>query len=164
MLTPSNSGSLVREVSRLFVRSQRAQTACVDGASNVQCHVLTELLRVDGITQQALAERLSLDKAWISRAVDALVGDGVVSKLPSELDKRSVNLSLTPLGRVRAEKLESALNNHAAQVFNLIPQDNHAQLEDSLNILIAALRQNPFEQSGLSSDTENNVGAASTHT
>lgn len=163
MFTPSNSGSLVREVSRLFVRSQRAQTACVDGASNVQCHVLTELLRVDGITQQALAERLSLDKAWISRAVDALVGDGVVSKLPSELDKRSVNLSLTPLGRVRAEKLESALNNHAAQVFNLIPQDKHAQLEDSLNILITALRQNPFEQNDLISDADSNVDATPTH-
>lgn len=90
------SGSLVREVSRLFVRSQRAQTSCVDGASNVQCHVLTELLRVDGITQQALVERLSLDKAWISRALESLVSDGVVSKLPNEQDKRSVQLSLTP--------------------------------------------------------------------
>ncbi|MFZ6819099.1 MarR family winged helix-turn-helix transcriptional regulator [Undibacterium sp. Ji22W] len=144
MQTLDSSGSLVREVSRLFVRSQRAQTACVDGASNVQCHVLTELLRVDGITQQALAERLSLDKAWISRAVESLVSDGVVSKLPNEQDKRSVQLSLTPLGRVRAEKLESALNTHAAQVFDLIPKDKHAQLTESLHILIDALRQNPF--------------------
>jgi DNA-binding MarR family transcriptional regulator len=87
-----------------------------------------------------------------------------VSKLPSELDKRSVNLSLTPLGRVRAEKLESALNNHAAQVFNLIPQDKHAQLEDSLNILITALRQNPFEQNDLVSDAGSNTDTTSTHT
>jgi DNA-binding MarR family transcriptional regulator len=152
MLVTPSSGSLVREVSRLFVRSQRAQTACVDGASNVQCHVLTELLRVDGITQQALAERLSLDKAWISRAVESLVSDGVVSKLPSDLDKRSVKLSLTPLGRVRAEKLESALNSHAAQVFNLIPQDKHALLEESLNILITALRQNPFDATDFNND------------
>ena len=148
MQTVNSSGSLVREVSRLFVRSQRAQTACVDGTSNVQCHVLTELLRVDGITQQALVERLSLDKAWISRAVESLVSDGVVSKIPHEQDKRSVKLSLTPLGRVRAEKLENALNAHAAQVFQLIPEDKHAQLAESLHILIDALRQNPFAQSG----------------
>ncbi|MBR7800382.1 MarR family winged helix-turn-helix transcriptional regulator [Undibacterium fentianense] len=133
-------GGLVREVSRLFVRSQRAQTACVDGASNVQCHVLTELLRVDGITQQALAERLSLDKAWISRAVEALVSDGVVSKLPHEQDKRSVRLSLTAFGRIRAEKLEAALNAHAAQVFDQIPPQKHAQLQESLAILIEALQ------------------------
>lgn len=164
MSTSPLSGSLVREVSRLFVRSQRAQTACVDGASNVQCHVLTELLRVDGITQQALVERLSLDKAWISRAVEALVGDGVVSKVTSELDKRSVKLSLTPLGRVRAEKLENALNHHAAQVFDLIPQDKHAQLEESLNILIAALRQNPFDLADQTSSSDSSLKTHATCT
>lgn len=145
MPSKPSSGSLVREVSRLFVRSQRAQTSCVDGASNVQCHVLTELLRVDGITQQALAERLSLDKAWISRAVDSLVGDGVVSKLPHDLDKRSVQLSLTPLGRVRAEKLEQTLNAHAAQVFDSIPAEKHAQIMDSLAILFEALNKHTVE-------------------
>lgn len=159
MLNMDSSGSLVREVSRLFVRSQRAQTACVDGASNVQCHVLTELLRVDGITQQALVERLSLDKAWISRAVEALVSDGVVSKLPNAQDKRSVQLSLTPLGRVRAEKLENALNEHAAKIFHLVPEDKHAQLADSLQILIEVLRQNPFSQETETDSDANTVNS-----
>ncbi|MES2047284.1 MAG: GNAT family N-acetyltransferase [Pseudomonadota bacterium] len=134
-------GALVRELSRLFVRSQRAQSSCVDGASNVQCHVLTELLRVDGLTQQALVERLSLDKAWISRAVDALVSDGVVAKRPHEDDKRSVKLSLTALGRIRAEKLENTLNAHAAQVFEHIAIDQHAQIHDALAVLVSALTQ-----------------------
>lgn len=141
MQTPSNPGALVRELSRLFVRSQRAQSACVDGASNVQCHVLTELLRVDGLTQQALVERLSLDKAWISRAVDALVSDGVVAKRPHEEDKRSVKLSLTALGRIRAEKLENTLNAHAAQVFEHIAVEQHAQIQEALKVLVSALTQ-----------------------
>lgn len=137
----STPGALVRELSRLFVRSQRAQSSCVDGASNVQCHVLTELLRVDGLTQQALVERLSLDKAWISRAVDALVSDGVVAKRPHEDDKRSVKLSLTALGRIRAEKLENTLNAHAAQVFEHIAVDQHAHIHDALAVLVSALTQ-----------------------
>jgi amino-acid N-acetyltransferase len=144
MHTHSTPGALVRELSRLFVRSQRAQSSCVDGASNVQCHVLTELLRVDecsGLTQQALVERLSLDKAWISRAVDALVSDGVVAKRPHEDDKRSMKLSLTALGRIRAEKLESTLNAHAAQVFEHIAIDQHAQIHDALAVLVSALTQ-----------------------
>ena len=141
MQSHSTPGALVRELSRLFVRSQRAQSSCVDGASNVQCHVLTELLRVDGLTQQALVERLSLDKAWISRAVDALVSDGVVAKRPHEDDKRSVKLSLTALGRIRAENLESTLNAHAAQVFEHIAVDQHAQIQDALAVLVSALTQ-----------------------
>lgn len=144
MYSHSTPGALVRELSRLFVRSQRAQSSCVDGASNVQCHVLTELLRVDersGLTQQALVERLSLDKAWISRAVDALVSDGVVAKRPHEDDKRSVKLSLTALGRIRAEKLEHTLNTHAAQVFEHIAVVQHAQIHDALAVLVSALTQ-----------------------
>lgn len=144
MQTPSSPGALVRELSRLFVRSQRAQSSCVDGASNVQCHVLTELLRTDeatGLTQQALVERLSLDKAWISRAVDALVSDGVVAKRPHEDDKRSVKLSLTALGRIRAEKLENTLNAHAAQVFEHIAPSQHAQIQEALAVLVSALAQ-----------------------
>lgn len=139
MPIPDEPALMVRELSRLFVRSQRAQSASVDGASNVQCHVLTELLRVDGLSQQALADRLSLDKAWISRAVDSLVSDGVVQKSPHDTDGRSVKLSLTALGRIRAEKLEQTLNAHATRVFEHIPQDQHAQIHDALAILIEAL-------------------------
>ncbi len=161
----STPGALVRELSRLFVRSQRAQSSCVDGASNVQCHVLTELLRVDelsGLTQHALVERLSLDKAWISRAVDALVSDGVVAKRPHEDDKRSVKLSLTALGRIRAEKLENTLNAHAAQVFEHIAVDQHAQIHDALAVLVSALTQSA--QAALNktaSDSDNEIKPAS---
>jgi DNA-binding MarR family transcriptional regulator len=159
MQTHSNPGALVRELSRLFVRSQRAQSSCVDGASNVQCHVLTELLRVDeqsGLTQQALVERLSLDKAWISRAVDALVSDGVVAKRPHEDDKRSVKLSLTALGRIRAEKLENTLNAHAAQVFEHIAVDQHGQIQDALAVLVSALTQSA--QAALNISANDSVG------
>jgi N-acetylglutamate synthase-like GNAT family acetyltransferase/DNA-binding MarR family transcriptional regulator len=151
-------GALVRELSRLFVRSQRVQSLCVDGASNVQCHVLTELLRVDGLTQQALVERLSLDKAWISRAVESLVSDGVVSKAPHDTDKRSVQLSLTALGRIRAEKLEHTLNAHAAQVFEHIPLEKHAQIHDSLAILIDALQQGALNKVTSATSAENQSG------
>ncbi len=141
MKTPLVPGALVRELSRLFVRSQRAQTLCLDGASNVQCQVLTELLRDDGLTQQSLVDRLSLDKAWISRAVEALVVDEVITKTPHQTDKRSVQLSLTPEGRIRAQKLENALNAHAAKVFEHIPYDKHEQIHDSLELLVNALQQ-----------------------
>ncbi|WMW80800.1 MarR family winged helix-turn-helix transcriptional regulator [Undibacterium cyanobacteriorum] len=148
MPIPDDPALMVRELSRLFVRSQRAQSASVDGASNVQCHVLTELLRVDGLTQQALAERLSLDKAWISRAVESLVSDGVVQKSPHESDGRSMKLSLTALGRIRAEKLEQTLNAHAIRMFEHIPSEQHAQIHDALAILIEALQdsQKQLEQ------------------
>lgn len=141
MNTPADlTGPLLREVTRLYVRAQRTQVACCDGASNVQCHVLTELLRNDGITQRALVERLNLDKGWISRAVDALVGEGAVTKQQSDVDRRSVKLSLTEAGLGRAEKLEHQLNSHAAQLLGAIPADRHALLQETLQLLLRALQ------------------------
>jgi amino-acid N-acetyltransferase len=130
---------LVREVVRLYVREQRHQARCGDGGSTVRCHVLMELLRQQGVTQQALVERLGLDKGWISRAVEALVADGTVSKQASEQDRRSVTLALTPAGRLRAGALEQQLNGHAAQLLARIPQDRHAQVQESLQLLLDAL-------------------------
>lgn len=133
---------LVREVVRLYARAQRRQARCGDGRSTVRCHVLAELLRQQGVTQQALVERLDLDKGWISRAVEALVADGSVSKQASEQDRRSVTLALTPAGRLRASSLEQELNGHAAQLLGLIPEDRHAQVEESLQLLLDALSGN----------------------
>lgn len=135
-----STGPLIREIARLYVRAQRVQVACCDGASNAQCQVLIELLRNEGLTQQALVERLQLDKGWISRAVDALVEDGAVAKQQSEVDRRSVKLSLTGQGRERGEKLERQLNSHAAQLLEDIPSERQAQIQEALQLLLQALQ------------------------
>ncbi len=148
MHMPVPAATLLREIVRLYVRDQRKQARCGDGASTVQCHVLTELLREEGLPQQALAERLGLDKGWISRAVDTLVTEGSISKQASELDRRSVVLSLTPAGRTRARQLEQQLNNHAAQLLEQVSQDRHAQVQESLQLLLNALSPAPPDSAG----------------
>jgi amino-acid N-acetyltransferase len=134
------TGPLLREVARLYVRAQRTQIACCDGASNVQCHVLTELLRNDGLTQRALVRRLNLDKGWISRAVDALVEEGAITKQQNEVDRRSVKLSLSASGLRRAENLEYQLNSHAGRLLEAIPANRHAQVQEALQLLLLALQ------------------------
>ncbi|RFP09561.1 MULTISPECIES: arsenic resistance N-acetyltransferase ArsN2 [unclassified Duganella] len=146
MHMPVPAATLLREIVRLYVRDQRKQAKCGDGASTVQCHVLTELLREEGLPQQALAERLGLDKGWISRAVDTLVTEGCISKQASEQDRRSVVLSLTPAGRTRARQLEQQLNDHAAQLLAQVSQDHHAQVQESLRLLLNALTLAPTDR------------------
>ncbi|SDG81895.1 MULTISPECIES: arsenic resistance N-acetyltransferase ArsN2 [unclassified Duganella] len=138
-MTALGADALLREVVRFYVRGQRTHAKCGDETSTVRCHVLTELLRAEGMPQQALVERLGLDKGWISRAVDMLVKESCISKLPSEQDRRSVVLFLTPEGRARARELEQELNNHAAQLLEHVPQDRHVQVQESLQLLLNAL-------------------------
>jgi amino-acid N-acetyltransferase len=134
---------LIRDIVRLYVREQRKQARCGDGASTVQCHVLTELLREEGLSQQALVERLGLDKGWISRAADALVNEGCISRQASATDRRSVMLFLTRAGRTRAQQLEQELNRHAGQLLERILPEHRPMVQQSLQLLADALSATP---------------------
>ena len=136
----SSTGTLIREFARLYVRDQRIHASCGDAASTVQCHLMTELLREDGLTQQALVTRLGLDKSWISRATDALVADGSIKKTTNPDNRRSVNLSLTPAGRQRACLLDAQLNSHADQLLSTANTEQMALVRAAMQILLPAVQ------------------------
>lgn len=136
----SSTGTLIREFTRLYVREQRKHAACGDAASTVQCHVMTELLRQDGLTQQALVTRLGLDKSWISRATDALVADGSLKKTTNPENRRSVNLSLTLAGRQRASLLDTQLNKHADQLLSLASAEQVDMVRAAMQLLLPAVQ------------------------
>ena len=146
MKQPSSTAYLLREVVRQYARMQRVQASCGDGTSTVQCHVLNELLRHEGLTQQNLVERLGLDKGWISRAVDGLVESGAVVKQADQADRRCMRLALTPAGRLRANALDETLNNHADGILNAITADRHETIHESLQLLLAAMRDDTTQK------------------
>lgn len=135
-----STGQLLREVAHLYVRAQREQVACCDGPSLVQCHVLSQLHREQGITQRQLVQRLGFDKSWVSRAVDALVEAGLIAKQAHSADRRSVWLSLTAAGQLRASQLDTQLNQHADVLLSSMPQLLREQIHASLAWLHAALQ------------------------
>jgi DNA-binding MarR family transcriptional regulator len=135
------SPTLLREVVREYVRSQRRTADCGDTASTVECHLLTELHRSDGVTQQELANRLMLDKGWISRGVDRLVEAGLVERAPDQSDRRRVQLRLLPAGRARAATLEARLDSHAASLLDHLAPDQDLQLAGILAEILANMSQ-----------------------
>jgi DNA-binding MarR family transcriptional regulator/N-acetylglutamate synthase-like GNAT family acetyltransferase len=133
------SPGLLREVVRQYVRSQRRTAECGDTVSTVECHLLTELHRVDGVTQQELANRLMLDKGWISRGIDRLVEANLVEKTPDETDRRRVQLRLLPAGRARAAALEKRLDAHAVSMLDQLSPDEDSQLAGILEQILSNL-------------------------
>ncbi|WP_417070545.1 arsenic resistance N-acetyltransferase ArsN2 [Niveibacterium terrae] len=139
MSLPCSTGERLRELVRQYVRIQRVQNSCCDDASTVQCHILNELLRHEILSQRALADQLGLDKGWISRAVAALVDEGVIDKAQDGQDKRSVALRLTESGRARARALNAKLNLHAEGVLAALSGDRLETVHDALGWLLEAL-------------------------
>jgi DNA-binding MarR family transcriptional regulator len=135
------TAQLFRDVVRLFIRDQRETAACMDGGQTVRCHILNELLRSGPLPQQALVERLGMDKGWISRAVDALSLEGSLSRQPNELDKRSVLLKLTAQGRSRAAALNRLLNLHVENLLAQLPPPQQAALHSAMQTLQSVLKE-----------------------
>jgi DNA-binding MarR family transcriptional regulator len=76
--------------------------------SVTEAHAVGELHAAGHLTQQGLADRLRLQKSTVSRLVDELCADGLVTRSTNPDDRRSVLLELTALGRKRAERLAVA--------------------------------------------------------
>jgi DNA-binding MarR family transcriptional regulator len=134
-----STGALLREVARLHVQLQRTSVTYCGGTTTMQCTVLTELGRSGPLTLAALSRRIGFDKSWTSRAVDNLVQEELVEKVPNPEDRRTVHLSLSPAGEIRLADLNHTLNALADQAFAYIPAHQHATVRSSLELLHLAL-------------------------
>ncbi len=136
----SHTGSLLREVARLYTRAQRVVADCCH-TTNTQCHLLTELGRSGPVPLSELGTRVSLEKSWVSRAVEAMVERGLVSKEPNPLDARSWLVTLTADGRRTVDELNRTLDDHAEQLLGALSERERAAVESSLLLLMKALRE-----------------------
>lgn len=74
------------------------------GLTPGQPRILHRLLdRGESVTQRELADACALDAATLSRALDRLVENGLVSRAPHGSSRRANLISLTPEGEERAK-------------------------------------------------------------
>lgn len=153
METPS-AGVLLRKVARLHAHAQREQVACCSGTTSTQCHILTEVSRHGPLTLAALGRRLSLDKGWLSRAVETLVQEGLLTKAESTADRRTLQIALSPAGEVRYQQLNETLDAHAERVMARIPPAEREQVTHALVRLYQALQAEAAQTAGIISGEE----------
>lgn len=138
-LTNAAPGSLLREVARLYTRAQRVVADCCRTTST-QCYLLTELARSGPQPLSELGTRLSLEKSWVSRAVEGMVARGLVSKEPNPNDARSWLVTLTAEGERTCTELNQTLDTHATELLSALNERERAAVESSLLLLLKALQ------------------------
>lgn len=133
-------GALLRETARLHLQLQRLAVAGCDQTTSTQCFIISELGRNRTLTLADLARRVGLDKSWTSRAVEALAQEGLIAKVQSDEDRRTVQLSLTEVGQQRFENLNIVLDTQAERVLNRIDAIQQPQIFEALRLIRDALR------------------------
>ncbi|MDP9124591.1 MAG: MarR family transcriptional regulator [Pseudomonadota bacterium] len=134
------SRGLLREVTRMYTRAQRVVADCCR-TTNTQCHLLGELSRSGPLSLSELGTRVTLEKSWVSRAVDAMAKRGLVRKVPNPTDARSWIVTLTDEGVRTANEVDQTLDTHAEQLLGSLSARERAAVESSLLLLLKALRE-----------------------
>lgn len=152
-MSESSAGSLLREVARMYTRAQRVVADCCRTTST-QCHLLTELGRSGPLPLSELGTRVSLEKSWVSRAVEAMAARGLVSKEPNLQDARSWLVTLTADGERTVAELNRTLDEHAETLLASLSPRQRDAVETSLLTLLKALREDPAATCCLPTSTE----------
>ena len=125
-------GALAR--ASLAVQQTFERAAATHGIPPTQARLLGTLSdRAPTINE--LAELLGLDKSSTSGLVDRAQGRGLVRRVPSQLDRRSVRVRVTDQGRALADEVDSHFQNALASMLDAVPAQDHAVLAAHLNAL-----------------------------
>ena len=138
-MTDNKTGSVLREVARLHDRLQRQTVSCCD-TTLTQCQVLTTLGRSGPMTLADLGRSLGLDKGWVSRTVESLASESLLTKQPCTEDKRTIIISLSSEGERRLEELDGTLNGLSHRMIQRIPESRRAEVASALELLQQVLQ------------------------
>ena len=89
----------------------------------------------------ALAEEGRLSRSQASRAVDALVGKKLVTRLTDIRDRRHIHLSLTEKGQQALSGIYSETENWLEKRFHALSSAETGQIVQALSMLRAAFNQ-----------------------
>lgn len=126
---------------RAFGLHQLDRTPCGQPVSVAEAHALQELTREPGLSQNALAARLRLEKSSVSRIVTALEKRGWTVRKRSLKDTRIVQVHLTDGGRDAADNLAKSRQATFQRIFAAIPTAERDAVLASLGTLLQAIHE-----------------------
>lgn len=132
----------LRHDMRLLARKMELMTkseASCCGITLTQCHLLTEIGWAGAASLNTLSERLGVDKSTMSRNIEILVTDGLVSRTTDPDNRRAVTIMLTDAGRQLFDQVEVSMTQFYETLFHALPADKRSQVLESLEILLAAI-------------------------
>jgi DNA-binding MarR family transcriptional regulator len=143
--------SRLRESVRLLTRKlgllEKSEAICC-GVTLSQGHAIVEIGRVGSISVNDLANLLGLDKSTMSRSINSLVEQELVTREPDPKNRRYLSIGLTAKGKGPFSEIESGMEQYYQDVYNALPEDKREQVMESLEILVRSLPEHCCQAKG----------------
>lgn len=114
------------------------------GGRSAQDRILMLLEKRECMGQSELLRMLDMRSSSLSELLDKLAEQGFIRQTKNERDRRSVELSLTEEGRMRAERLSETRTAHIRAVYDLLDEEEKERLSALLAKLIAGWNEGQF--------------------
>ena len=129
----------VWHITRAYIRQVAAEKFSM---TTEQFQVLRRIRKgIDSVS--ALADANLTSRSSVSKAVDALVHKGLVSRLTDLIDRRHIHLTLTTEGERLLKEVYDQAEAWLREKFQTLSQDELALLLEALPILQKTFNENP---------------------
>jgi DNA-binding MarR family transcriptional regulator len=134
--------AILEELGRLVRELTRATGGADDGApmTATQRIALVEIGTDGPLRLNDLAHRMGTSAPTASRAVDALESLGLVSRTPDPIDRRALQIELTPAGRALRDDRKQRATVAFAPALGALAADERRALHDYLARMADAMR------------------------
>lgn len=128
-------GRLLHLAQKCSARALRAELEPF-GITPVQFAVLSELYRCDGLSLNAIAERLRADPPTVCGVIDCLTASGYVQRREDPEDRRRLRLYLTDKAQEMKAELAAADGRRIAALTRWMSEEELDVLKDLLRRLV----------------------------
>lgn len=134
---------LMNRIMGRYNASIRAEMAAL-GLTTPKMRALAVLSVIDGPLIRDLAVFAVVEASTLSRALDALVADGLVRRAADPDDSRATRIFITDQGRAAFDSLWPQMADSYARMFRGIPEDERRAFVATLQKMLANVRKHEF--------------------
>lgn len=133
----------VREFNRLYMPAMKLLGNRYLGSeySVTEARVFFEIYENEGCNAAHIAEKMNIDKSYLSRIISSHEKSGYVARKPSSTDKRAYDLYLTDKGRGRALEFIQNSDREIREILSHLSPDEQQQMYAALEIVMNVLKK-----------------------
>ena len=124
----------IRRIERFLFASIKDDGTCC-GVTFNECHILMEIDKNRKIVMKDLAGTLGMDKSIISRSIEGMVRNDLISREELTDDRRKKNIVLTGNGKKKADSINQYMNTKYSELFSSMNESEVEKVIESAKIL-----------------------------
>lgn len=140
----SNLGRLLRQTREELWRRMSVELAAVGIEMNFSQYIVMKQLRTGPAMSSSLAECAAINAGAMTRVIDSLIEQGLVTRTPSDQDRRVMHVELTAQGKKIGKQMEACGKRTLDCAFANISDRRLDELIHTLETIVGNL-QSPSE-------------------